>query len=128
MVAIKRAYDPPRRADGIRILVDRLWPRVLEKQAAQIEQWMRELGPSNELRRFFGHDPARWQDFRKRYLTELKRADATSLLAELVEIARNGTLTLIYSAKDQQHNQAVVLKQLLDRNLRQLTAIRTACR
>ena len=128
MIAIKRAYDRPNRTDGTRILVDRLWPRGIKKEEVHVEKWMRELGPSNELRRSFGHDPARWQDFRKRYLTELKRAEATSLLAELVEVARNGTLTLIYSAKDQHHNQAVVLKQLLDRNLRQLTAIRTACR
>lgn len=118
MIAIKRAYDSPGSADGTRILVDRLWPRGLRKQAAHVEKWMRELGPSNELRRFFGHDPLRWQDFRKRYLTELKRSEATPLLAELVEIARNGTVTLVYSAKDQEHNQAVVLKELLDRKLR----------
>ena len=118
MIAVKRAYDPPSRADGARILVDRLWPRGLKKQEAHVEKWMRELGPSNELRQFFGHDPARWQEFRKRYLEELKRPDAVSFLAELLEIARGGTLTLVYSAKDQAHNQAVVLKELLDRRLR----------
>lgn len=118
MIAIKRAYDPPSRGDGTRMLVDRLWPRGVKKQEAQVEKWMRELGPSNELRQFFGHDPARWQEFRKRYLNELKRPEAASLLAELLEIARGGTLTLVYSAKDQQHNQAVVLKELLDRKLR----------
>lgn len=118
MVAIKRAYDPPNRADGTRILVDRLWPRGLKKQEVHVEKWMRKLGPSDKLRRFFGHDSSRWQDFRKRYLTELKHPEVTSLLAELVEIARSGTLTLVYSAKDQQHNQAVVLKQLLERKLR----------
>lgn len=118
MIAIKRAYDPRSRADGTRILVDRLWPRGLNKQEAHVEKWMRELGPSNELRQFFGHDPARWHEFRKRYLTELKRPEVASLLAELVEIARRGTLTLVYSAKDQQHNQAVALKELLDGKLR----------
>lgn len=117
MITIKRAYDAPERADGVRILVDRLWPRGLKKPEAQVEKWMRELGPSNELRQFFGHDPARWQEFRQRYLAELKRPEALSLLAELVEVARNGTLTLIYSAKDQEHNQAVVLKELLDAKL-----------
>lgn len=118
MIAIKRAYDPQSRADGTRILVDRLWPRGLRKHEAHVEKWMRDLGPSNELRQFFGHDPARWHEFRKRYLAELKRAEAASWLAELVEIARSGTLTLVYSAKDQEHNQAVVLKELLDAKLR----------
>ena len=118
MIVIKRAYDRPSRADGTRILVDRLWPRGLKKQETHIDKWMRELGPSNELRQFFGHDPARWQEFRKRYHVELKRPEAASLLAELLEAARRGRLTLVYSAKDQQHNQAVVLKQLLDATLR----------
>lgn len=118
MVAIKRAYDPPARGDGTRVLVDRLWPRGMKKENAHVEKWMRELGPSNELRQFFGHDPARWQEFRKRYLTELKNAEAKVLLAELKKIARSGTLTLVYSAKDQEHNQAVVLKELLEKKSR----------
>jgi uncharacterized protein YeaO (DUF488 family) len=117
MIAIKRAYHPPSRTDGVRILVDRLWPRGVKKEDAHVEKWIRELGPSNELRRFFGHDPARWQEFRKRYLAELKRPEAASLLAELIEIARKGTLTLVYSAKDQEHNQAAVLREVLDRKL-----------
>ena len=118
MVAIKRAYDPPSRTDGSRILVDRLWPRGVKKEEAQVEQWMRELGPSDELRTFFGHDPARWGQFRTRYLVELGRREAAPLLAELLRLARSGTLTLVYGAKDQEHNQAVVLKELLDRKLR----------
>lgn len=118
MIAIKRAYDPQNRADGTRILVDRLWPRGLRKQEAHVEKWMRDLGPSNELRQFFGHDPARWHEFHKRYLAELKRAEAAPWLSELVEIARSRTLTLVYSAKDHEHNQAVVLKELLDAKLR----------
>ncbi len=117
MIAIKRAYAPSSRSDGTRILVDRLWPRGVKKEEAHVEKWMRELGPSDELRRFFGHDPARWQVFRKRYLAELKRADARTLLVELENIARNGTLTLVYSARDQEHNQAVVLKEVLDKRL-----------
>jgi uncharacterized protein YeaO (DUF488 family) len=118
MIAIKRAYDPPSRADGTRILVDRLWPRGIKKEQAHIEKWMRELGPSNELRQFFAHDPARWGEFRARYLAELKRPEAKTLLAELENIARNGALTLVYSARDPEHNQAVALKALLDKRLR----------
>jgi uncharacterized protein YeaO (DUF488 family) len=114
MVLIKRAYEPSSPDDGTRILVDRLWPRGLKKDEAHVAKWMRDLGPSNELRRFFGHDPARWQEFRKRYLAELKSAKVAPLLKELAEIARSGTLTLVYSAKDEEHNQAVVLKALLE--------------
>jgi uncharacterized protein YeaO (DUF488 family) len=99
--------------------VDRLWPRGIKKEKAHVEKWMRQLGPSNELRQFFGHDPARWQEFRKRYLGELKRPEAKALLAELEKVARNGTLTLVYSAKDQEHNQAVVLLELLDKRLKE---------
>lgn len=117
MVTIKRAYEAPSRKDGTRILVDRLWPRGLKKEDASIEKWMRELGPSNELRRFFGHDPERWQEFHKRYVRELKRAAVRPLLEELLNVARKGKLTLVYSAHDQEHNQAVVLKELLDSQL-----------
>jgi uncharacterized protein YeaO (DUF488 family) len=119
MIAIQRTYDPPSRTDGTRILVDRIWPRGVTKQEAHVEKWMRELGPSDELRQFFGHDPARWWEFRNRYMAELKQPEAKSLLAELLAIAGRGTLTLVYSAKDQEHNQAVVLKELLDRKSRQ---------
>ena len=115
MVIIKRAYDPPSRSDGVRILVDRVWPRGVRKEALQIKAWMRELGPSDELRRFFGHDPARWPEFRRRYRTELRRAQAQSMLDELCTLARRGALTLVYSARDAEHNQAVVLKELLDK-------------
>jgi uncharacterized protein YeaO (DUF488 family) len=117
MIAIKRAYEPPGPSDGTRMLVDRLWPRGVRKEQAYIEKWMRELGPSNELRRFFGHDPDRWEEFRKRYKAELRRSEAKSLLAELLEVARKGKLTLVYSARDEQHNQAVVLKEVLDAKL-----------
>jgi uncharacterized protein YeaO (DUF488 family) len=117
MVTIKRAYEAPSRNDGTRILVDRLWPRGLKKEDAHIEKWMRELGPSNELRKSFGHDPKRWEDFHKRYLRELKRTEVRPLLEELLNIARRGKLTLVYSARDQQHNQAVVLKELLESQL-----------
>ncbi|SRR5579875_132759 len=118
MIEIARAYDPPRRTDGTRVLVDRLWPRGVSRRDARIAAWMRELGPSDELRRFFGHDPARWREFRRRYLLELKRPQAQTLLADLLKFAETGTLTLVYGAKDREHNQAVVLKELLERKLR----------
>jgi uncharacterized protein YeaO (DUF488 family) len=117
MVTIKRAYEASGSDDGTRVLIDRVWPRGVRKQKAQIQTWMRDLAPSNELRRFFGHDPKRWQDFHKRYLEELKRSEAQPLLQELLAIARKGKLTLVYGARDQEHNQAVVLKELLDSQL-----------
>ena len=116
-VRIARVYDAPPPQGDYRVLVDRIWPRGLKKENLRIEQWMRELGPSNELRRSFGHDPNRWEDFHRRYVKELKRAAVQPLLEELLNIARKGTLTLVYSAHDQQHNQAVVLKELLDTQL-----------
>ena len=118
MIAIKRVYDAPSREDGVRILVDRVWPRGVSRAAAKIAGWMRELGPSDELRRFFGHDPARWREFGRRYRAELKRREAAPLLAELIELARRGRLTIVYGARDREHNQAVVLKAVLDRRLR----------
>jgi uncharacterized protein YeaO (DUF488 family) len=117
MIAIKRAYEPPVHQDGTRILVDRLWPRGLRKEEAHIEKWMRELGPSNELRKFFGHDPERWDEFRKRYRTELRRSEVKPLIDELLRDAREGKLTLVYSAKDEQHNQALALKEFLEEKL-----------
>lgn len=117
MVATKRAYESATRSDGTRILVDRLWPRGVKKAEARVKQWMRELGPSNELRRFFGHDPKRWNEFRKRYLAELKRPEARALLDQLLHLARAGKLTLVYSAKDEEHNQAVVIKSVLESRL-----------
>jgi uncharacterized protein YeaO (DUF488 family) len=114
MVRIKRAYEPVSQSDGTRILVDRLWPRGIGKDTAKVAEWMRELGPSNELRRFFGHDPARWEEFRKRYKAELKRPEARAMLEKIAEVAARGTVTLVYGAKDEQHNQAVVLKEIID--------------
>jgi uncharacterized protein YeaO (DUF488 family) len=113
MIAVKRAYDPPTESDGVRVLVDRLWPRGVTKAAAKIDRWMKDLAPSGELRKWFGHDPARWEEFRRRYHKELAgQADA---LAELRKLARGGTVTLVYAARDTEHNDAVVLKELLGR-------------
>ena len=110
-VRIKRAYEPASPGDGARILVDRLWPRGLKKADAGISQWMKEIAPSNELRQWFGHDPARWREFRRRYKLEL--AKKRELVGELRALARKGPLTLFYSAHDETHNQAVVLRETL---------------
>lgn len=108
---LKRAYEPYDPNDGFRILVDRLWPRGIEKHAAHIDLWLKEVAPSAELRKWFGHEPAKWEEFRKRYLVELKHnPEAVGMLAEH---ARHGVVTLVYGAKDEEHNQAVVLKEYL---------------
>jgi uncharacterized protein YeaO (DUF488 family) len=110
---VKRVYEPASREDGVRVLVDRVWPRGLSKSKARIDRWMKEVGPSTELRKWFGHDPERWSEFRRRYLAELR--DKTELLKELRGIARECPLTLVYSARDEAHNQAIVLHEQLMR-------------
>jgi uncharacterized protein YeaO (DUF488 family) len=110
-IHLKRAYSPPSPADGIRVLVDRLWPRGLRKSDAAIDRWLKDVAPSTELRRWFGHDPARWDEFRRRYRAELSHE--TDLLDELRTIARKGPLTLVYAARDELHNEAVVLRDVL---------------
>ena len=108
---IKRAYDSPSRADGTRILVDRLWPRGVKKEALALDGWMKDIAPSPELRTWFGHKPERFAEFRKRYRAELKQH--SELVAELREHARAGILTLVYGARDEVHNGAVVLREVL---------------
>jgi uncharacterized protein YeaO (DUF488 family) len=110
-IQLKRAYEKPERADGTRILVDRLWPRGLTKEKAAIDLWLKELAPSTELRKWFGHDPRKWRGFRSRYRTELKQR--RNQLELIKDKAKEGTVTLIYGARDQEHNEAVVLEQLL---------------
>jgi len=112
MVKIKRVYDPVSRDDGRRILVDRLWPRGIRKEDAKIDEWLKEIAPCNELRRWFGHDPAKWQQFRKKYAGEL--AAKSELVEGLRAEARKGTITLLFAAKDAAHNNAVVLKELIE--------------
>src|SRR5574337_215349 len=114
VVQLKRAYDPPSSDDGSRVLVDRLWPRGVTKEKLKIDAWMRNLGPSDVLRKWFGHDPAKWEGFRRRYMKEL--AGKKALLGELVAHARRGKLTLVYSAHDTVHNQAVVISEVLGRD------------
>jgi uncharacterized protein YeaO (DUF488 family) len=112
-VQVKRAYEPASRDDGTRVLVDRLWPRGMARENLKIDSWMRDLGPSDQLRKWFGHDAERWAAFRRRYRREL--AAKKPLLEELGAQARRGTLTLVYSARDPVHNQAVVIKEVLER-------------
>jgi len=112
MVRIKRIYDEPAAEDGTRILVDRLWPRGIAKEKARIDEWLKEIAPSDELRKWFGHDPARWDEFQERYRRELEAK--TELLDQLQGLAKKGTVTLLFAAKDEEHNNAVVLKKLLD--------------
>lgn len=114
MIALKRAYDPPSSDDGVRVLVDGIWPRGKSRADLNIDRWDRGLAPSRELRAWFGHDPARWPEFHDRYLGELSDPDKQPALARLVEQSRQGMVTLVYSARDTEHNQAVVLKELLE--------------
>lgn len=111
-VTLKRAYEPPAQSDGERILVDRLWPRGLAKVNAKIDHWLKDVAPSTELRQWFGHDPEKWPEFKKRYRAELR---SNTALIELRALSRKGNITLVYAARDQSHNEAVVLKQILDR-------------
>ena len=110
-VKLKRAYEPPAAEDGARILIDRLWPRGVSQAHAALDLWMKEISPSTELRKWFGHDPARWEEFRRRYAEEVhQRLD---LLEELRSRARQGPITLVYSAHDEVHNDAVALRELV---------------
>lgn len=114
-IRLKRAYEPAAADDGYRVLIDRLWPRGVSKQQAKLDEWEKELSPSSELREWFGHEPSRFEKFRRRYIDEL-RANAPRL-KELRRHARTGTLTLVYSAHDSEHNDAVVLAEVLRRGL-----------
>ena len=116
MIRLKRAYAPAAAEDGRRFLVDRVWPRGVRKDDLQLTAWLKEAGPSTELRTWFGHDPARWEEFQRRYRQELERRP--TVLDPLLEAARQGDVTLVYSARDEQHNQAVVLRQVLEERLR----------
>ena len=110
-VQIKRAYESPAAEDGTRVLVDRLWPRGLKKTDAALDHWAKDLAPSTELRRWFGHDPARWDEFPRRYSEEL--SEHREGLARLRELARRDRVTLVYAAHDEAHNDAVVLREVL---------------
>jgi|SRR5580698_4681154 uncharacterized protein YeaO (DUF488 family) len=112
-IQLKRVYEAPSKSDGTRILVDRLWPRGLTKEKASVDLWLKEVAPSTELRKWFAHDPAKWPEFKARYKAELKRNSAH--LALLKQAVLRGPATLLYGAKDTQHNEAIVLQDLLSR-------------
>jgi len=117
MVRVKRVYEPADDGDGKRFLVERLWPRGMKKEALQLAGWIRDVAPSDALRRWFGHDPAKWEEFHRRYRAELEQNHEAwqSLLAE----AGQGGVTLLYSARDQEHNNAIALKSFLEDQLRE---------
>src|SRR4051812_23096464 len=110
-VNLKRAYEAAAPEDGTRILVDRLWPRGVSKTNAALDEWMKDIAPSNELRKWFGHDPSRWEEFRSRYAEEVRQKP--ELLDRLRSLARRAPVTLMYSAHDEVHNDAVVLRELI---------------
>ncbi len=115
MVQIKRVYDPSSRTDGTRLLVERLWPRGVKKASLEIKSWLKDVAPSAELRKWFSHDPAKWDEFRSRYFAELEaNPDAWQ---PIMEAANRGTVTLIYSSHDTEHNNAVALEEFLSRHL-----------
>ncbi len=111
-ITTKRAYEPSKPGDGYRVLVDRLWPRGIKKADLKVDEWLKDIGPSDDLRKWFGHDPAKFQDFKTKYLSEIKRSGLADGLLDRAKGADK--LTLVYSAKDEIHNQAVVLKSYLD--------------
>lgn len=112
MIKMKRVYDPPSRNDGTRILIDRLWPRGLKKEDARIDEWMKELAPSSELRKWFDHDPEKWDEFRRRFIEELQGKQET--LDHVVALAQKGTVTLLFASKEERFNNAVALKEYME--------------
>lgn len=115
MIKLKRAHEPPEKSDGVRILVDRLWPRGLQKEKLQATFWMKDAAPSDELRKWFHSGAGDWEEFRARYLKELKRSEAQKALQDIAEAAKKGAVTLLYGAKDPKHNQATVLKEIIEK-------------
>ena len=110
-IRLKRAYEDADSDDGLRYLVDRIWPRGVSKENAQLDGWLKDIAPSNDLRKWFGHDPERWQEFHRRYTAELKVHH--DILVKLAETARQQRITLVFGARDEQHNQAVVIRDYL---------------
>lgn len=116
MIQVKRAYDTASKSDGARFLVERLWPRGVKKENLQVQDWVKDVAPSSELRKWFQHDPAKWSEFRRRYFRELKRH--AGAWQPLLARSRRGRVTLVYSAHDTEHNNAVALKEFLNQELR----------
>src|SRR3990170_5242866 len=111
-IKLKRVYEKPSAYDGIRILVERLWPRGLKKEEAHVDEWLRDAAPSNELRKWYGHDPAKWSQFKEKYWRELEKQQEP--LSKLAKDCREGKVTLLYSTKERQYNNAVALKEYLE--------------
>ncbi len=121
-ILLKRAYEKPAGNDGFRVLVDRLWPRGVSKVNLRLDMWAKDVAPSTTLRKWFGHDPERWLEFGKRYKIELKETEARDAIAEIVDRAKQASaITLIYGAKDTEHNEAVILRDILKRRVRSKT-------
>jgi uncharacterized protein YeaO (DUF488 family) len=120
MIRVKRAYEQPNKDDGERFLVERLWPRGVKKESLQLQGWLREVAPSSELRKWFQHDPAKWREFRRRYFRELE--EHPDVWRPLLTRARRGRVTLVYSARDAEHNNAIALKEFLDQKWRRRKA------
>jgi len=116
-VRLRRAYDEPAPGDGYRVLVDRVWPRGRTKERLRLDDWARDLGPSTELRKWFGHDPARWAEFQVRYRAELADLDRAQALDALAERALRGPVTVVFGARDSEHNQAVVIADELEQRM-----------
>ncbi len=112
MLKVKRVYEPATQSDGYRILVDRVWPRGFTKERAHVDEWRRDLGPSDTLRKWFGHDPKKWEEFRRRYRKEIETAGKGPDLVRIAERAKEEDVTLVYSAKDEARNQAVALRDM----------------
>lgn len=113
MIKAKRAYEKPSKEDGLRILVERLWPRGITKEHAKIDLWLKEIAPSPELRKWFGHDPAKWEEFRRRYWAELRQRK--DLIRRLKQKIREGQVTFVYAARDKEHNSAMILRAFVER-------------
>jgi uncharacterized protein YeaO (DUF488 family) len=122
MVRIKRVYETWDRSDGARILVDRLWPRGIAREAARIEAWRKDLAPTDALRKWFGHDPRKWEEFQVRYRNELDAAGKMEELKEIAGRAKTETVTLVYAARDETRNNAVVLKKIIEKFLKERSA------
>lgn len=113
MIKVKRVYEPPETGDGIRLLVDRIWPRGTKRDSLKLDDWLKDVAPSDILRRWFAHDPAKWDEFRHRYFAELD--SKPKIWQGILEIARKGKVTLLYGAREAEHNNAVALKEYLER-------------
>ncbi|HEY9289482.1 MAG TPA: DUF488 family protein [Candidatus Dormibacteraeota bacterium] len=117
-IEVQRVYDRKAVSRGKRILVDRVWPRGIKKEALHLDQWLRELAPSTPLRKWFGHDPKKWPEFQRRYREELRQPGQRERLRDLAALVRQGPVTLLYSARDEEHNQAVALRGVLEDSVR----------